>query len=189
MHTKDFNKSWIFTLFKKRIWLSDNSIIYLYSKDVSQLSQRHKITAFGSFLGGRMLGSLCGSLVRDEVPHSTLAWRNEGSIFICFFSFFSCLDIQSKAIILCHGIKLTKYNFHLKCYSLLLLLLPLSYAWLFDSMDSSPPGSSVHGISQARIQDWVAILFSRESSQPRDQIHLFCLAGRFFITGPPGNSV
>ena len=35
-------------------------------------------------------------------------------------------------------------------------------------MDYSPPGSSVHGISQARILGWVAISFSRESSQPRD---------------------
>ena len=37
----------------------------------------------------------------------------------------------------------------------------------FDSMDCSPPGSSVHGTSQARILEWVAISFSRGSSQPR----------------------
>ena len=36
-----------------------------------------------------------------------------------------------------------------------------------DSMDGSPPGSSVHGILQARILEWVAIPFSRGSSQPR----------------------
>ena len=36
-------------------------------------------------------------------------------------------------------------------------------------MDCSPPGSSVHGISQARILEWVAISFSRGSSWPRDQ--------------------
>ena len=35
-------------------------------------------------------------------------------------------------------------------------------------MDCSPPGSSVHGILQARILEWVAIFFSRESSQPRN---------------------
>ena len=35
-------------------------------------------------------------------------------------------------------------------------------------MDYSPPGSSVHGILQARIQEWVVIYFSRESSRPRD---------------------
>ena len=38
---------------------------------------------------------------------------------------------------------------------------------LDDPMDCSPPGSSVHGILQARIQEWVAFPFSRGSSQPR----------------------
>ena len=40
---------------------------------------------------------------------------------------------------------------------------------LCDSMDCSPPGSSVHGVFQARILEWAAIPFSRGSSQPRDQ--------------------
>ena len=39
-------------------------------------------------------------------------------------------------------------------------------------MDCSPPGSSVHGIFQARILEWVAISFSRGSSQPWDGTHL-----------------
>ena len=39
--------------------------------------------------------------------------------------------------------------------------------------DHSPPGSSVHGILQARILEWVAISCSRVSSQPRDQNHVF----------------
>ena len=51
---------------------------------------------------------------------------------------------------------------------------------LCDSMDYSPPGSSVHGILQARILEWVAIPFSRGSSWPRDQIWVFCIAGRLF---------
>ena len=42
-----------------------------------------------------------------------------------------------------------------------------------------PLGSSVHGILQARILEWVAIPFSRGSSQPRDQTQI-CIAGRFF---------
>ena len=44
----------------------------------------------------------------------------------------------------------------------------------------SPPGSSVHGILQARILEWVAISFSRESSQPRDQTQVSLIAGRCF---------
>ena len=39
-------------------------------------------------------------------------------------------------------------------------------------MDCSPPGSSVHGIFQARILEWVAISFSRGSSQPRDRTRI-----------------
>ena len=51
---------------------------------------------------------------------------------------------------------------------------------LCDPMDCSPPGSSVHGILQARILEWVAISFSRGSSQPRDQTQVSCIAGRRF---------
>ena len=43
----------------------------------------------------------------------------------------------------------------------------LSRVWLCDPMDWSLPGSSVHGIFQARILEWVAISWSRGSSQPR----------------------
>ena len=43
-----------------------------------------------------------------------------------------------------------------------------SYLTLCDPMDYSLPGSSVHGIFQARVLEWVAISFSRGSSQPRD---------------------
>ena len=41
---------------------------------------------------------------------------------------------------------------------------------LFDPMDCSPPGSSVYGILQARILEWVAMSSSRELSQPRETL-------------------
>ena len=56
---------------------------------------------------------------------------------------------------------------------------------LCNLMDCSPAGSSVHGISQARILEWVAISFSRGSSLPRDQTrisYISALAGRLFTT-------
>ena len=56
-----------------------------------------------------------------------------------------------------------------------------------DPMDRSPPGSSAHGISQARILEWVAVPFSRRSFQPRDQTQVPCIAGRFFTAEPLGN--
>ena len=45
-----------------------------------------------------------------------------------------------------------------------------------------PHGHTVHGIHQARILEWVAIPFSRESSQPRDQTQVSHIAGRFFTS-------
>ena len=53
-----------------------------------------------------------------------------------------------------------------------------------DPMDCSLPGSSVHGILQARILEWVAMPFARGSSQPRDRTQVSCIAGGFF-TGFP----
>ena len=54
----------------------------------------------------------------------------------------------------------------------------LNCVWFFvDLMDCSLPGSSVHGISQARIKQWVAISSSRGSS---------CISGGFFTDEPPG---
>ena len=51
---------------------------------------------------------------------------------------------------------------------------------LGNCITCSPPGSSVLGILQARILEWVAISFSRGSSQPRDQTRVCCIAGRRF---------
>ena len=48
---------------------------------------------------------------------------------------------------------------------------------LCNLMDCSPPGSYVHGILQARILEWVAISFSRESSRPRDRTQVSRIAG------------
>ena len=53
---------------------------------------------------------------------------------------------------------------------------------LCDSMDCSLPGSSVHGIFQARVLEWVTISFSGGSFQPRDWARVSCKTGRHFIT-------
>ena len=58
----------------------------------------------------------------------------------------------------------------------LLVLVTESYPAVCDSMNCSPPGSSVHGILQARILEWVAIPFSRGSFWPRDWTHIACSA-------------
>ena len=51
---------------------------------------------------------------------------------------------------------------------------------LYDPLDYSPPSSSVHGIVQVRILEWLAIPFSRGSSWPRDRTWVSHIAGRFF---------
>ena len=51
---------------------------------------------------------------------------------------------------------------------------------LCDPMDCSPPGSSVHGILQGRILEWVAVSFYKGSSQPRDCIQVSHIAGKLF---------
>ena len=51
---------------------------------------------------------------------------------------------------------------------------------LCNPIDYSLLGSSVHGILQSRILEWVSIPFSRESSWPRNWTQIFCIAGRFF---------
>ena len=64
----------------------------------------------------------------------------------------------------------------------LLCSITQSCSTLWDPIDCSLPDSSVHGISQARILEWVAISFSRGSSQPRNQTGVSCIAGRFFTS-------
>ena len=53
---------------------------------------------------------------------------------------------------------------------------------LCDPMSSSPPGSSVYGVLQARILEWVTISSSRGSSKPRGRTQVSCTAGRFITT-------
>ena len=67
------------------------------------------------------------------------------------------------------------FRLEVKVSVLVALLCPT----LCDPMDCSLPGSSVHGILQARILEWVAMPSSRASSQPRDQTQVSHIAGRF----------
>ena len=75
--------------------------------------------------------------------------------------------------------KLSRQGCHIH-RSAVLGLVAQSCPTFCDPMDCSPPGSFVHGILQAKILEWVAIVFSRGSSQPRDQTWVSCIADRFF---------
>ena len=65
----------------------------------------------------------------------------------------------------------------------------LSRVQLCDPMDYSPPGSTLRGISLARILEWVAIYFSRDLQDSRIEPKSPALSGRFFTTEPPGKPV
>ena len=62
----------------------------------------------------------------------------------------------------------------------------VSHSWLCNPLDSSPPGSSVYGVFQARILEWVATPSSRGSSWPREWTLVSCFG--FFTMVPPGKS-
>ena len=77
------------------------------------------------------------------------------------------------------------YAFELWCWKRLLTVPwtarrsnPSICPTLCDPMDCSLPGSSLHGILQARVLEWVAISFFRRSSQPRDRTQVFHIPGR-----------
>ena len=69
------------------------------------------------------------------------------------------------------------YCYHCSCTRTSVhVLMPQTCPTLCDPMGCSPPGSSVHGIFQAVILEWVAISSSRASSWPRDQTHISCIS-------------
>ena len=75
------------------------------------------------------------------------------------------------------------WNIIMQCFACVHTQLIQLYLTLCDPMDSSPSGSSVHGILQARILEWVAMTSSRGFSWPRNQTcvsWVFCIAGEFF---------
>ena len=95
----------------------------------------------------------------------TYAFRN---VHACFYPIFD-LSHRHQVISLC-------------------MLVAQSCPTLCNLMDCSPPGSSVHGILQARILEWIAILSSRGFSWPRDWTLVSCIAVRFFTLWATGKS-
>ena len=93
--------------------------------------------------------------------HSTFVYTTEGALTLHWLT--HCLM----------GAVATADN--IKVY----VLVTQSCPALCNPMDCSPPGSSVFGILEAKIMEWVAVQFSRASSQPRDWPRVSCIAGRF----------
>ena len=117
-------------------------------------------------LCNRTDGSLPGSAVHGIFQARILEWA------AISFSFLNLKRVK---------FKLCKRNLHknsgtiLSFFALRCCLVIKSCRTLWDPMDCSPPGSSVHGIFQTRILEWVAISSSKGFSQPRDQTQVFCI--------------
>ena len=73
-----------------------------------------------------------------------------------------------------------KYSFHHESEGESEIEVTQSCLTLCDAIDCNLSGSSVHGIFQAGVLDWVAISFSKGSSRPRDQTCVSCIVGRRF---------
>ena len=97
---------------------------------------------------------------------------------ICVKSLQLCpTEVQLQCNIIITYAYIHKYNICICNYIFAVAFVqPLSHISLFDPIDCSLSGSSVHGIFQARILEWVAISSSRGSSPPRDRIRISCIS-------------
>ena len=107
---------------------------------------------------------------RNSIPHDSLSLNSS------VLSAFQCRHLQ---LLLCHSLLQMKGSE--KTFS---SIHSVGHSVILDSLwpvDCSLPGSSVHGIFQARKLEWVAIFFSRRSSWPRGWTQVSYIAGRLFI--------
>ena len=147
--------------------------------------------------------SLNPSHVPVTMPASDVTYFNEGCQQLWMDAFRAGVTLSPPCMFICkyasrnkklcsvasasfHGVK-TATNDHFQATGITSLSAELgkvlviqSSPTLFDSMDSSLSGSSVHWILKARILQWIAIPSSRGSSKPRDRTWVSCIAGRFF---------
>ena len=89
-----------------------------------------------------------------------------------------CACALEEFTVYCCWVESTIFKFTLSWISI--CLVPQLCPTLCNPRGDSPPGSSVHGILQARILEWVATPFSRGSSWPKNRTEVSCIAGRFF---------
>ena len=114
-------------------------------------------------LSGKLGSRLMGKLLLPPVPKSRCHYQADISPWLLKMKRVRVPNLSSGSV--CH-----LEGAHSQVKSASVSHLVVSDFW--DLMDCSPPGSSLHGILQARILEWVAIPFSRKSSWPRDQPNL-----------------
>ena len=113
----------------------------------------------------------------DESEH----WYTHFEKTVWYNLLYLWMNLPYKPEVLFLDIRSRGQNYLCCCY-----LVIKSRPTLLQPMDCSSPGSSVHGILQARILAWGAISFSRGSVQHKDWTRVSCIAGRLFTTELPG---
>ena len=114
-------------------------------------------------------GTCVSCIARWILNHWTI--RKSLGITFCFVAAFTNCG---------HNVWVCSYNLKCSTQCAARVLVSQSCPTLFDPINCSLPGSSVCGISQARILECVAIPFSGGASQPRDWTQVSHIAGRFF---------
>ena len=123
--------------------------------------------------------------------HQTIFWKNYLFSMTCIAMFVKNLSAINGLSIFSHWFFLPILAPVLNLIDLLLLCYAQSCLTFFDPINCCPPGSSVHGISCARILEWVAISYSRRTFLTSDQICISCVSciGRWILyhsaTGKP----
>ena len=119
------------------------------------------------FLHGKSCRCVCQrNIFSDELLKNGVFWRKKATSGLWLHFWISSLISGHDSI------SWTRFLLYLE------IEVTQSCLTLCDPVD--PPGSSVHGILQARILEWVAISFSRRSCRPRDQTQVSYTAGRCF---------
>ena len=121
-----------------------------------------------------------------EVVFNSLSYKQSKKTNILSIIEMSNVSYSMSGTILMLSIKVHKINKSCLLFLVLLILyvcclVTKSCLTLCNPMDSNLPGSSVHGISQTRILEWVAIFFSRDLPQPGIQPTSPTLSSGFFI--------
>ena len=124
-----------------------------------------------------ILGYLPQEMQRKRCQSGRMAGQELLSPQLCFTGSVSFLFLPSLWFWL---ESVAEQKFMRSAINIKFVLAPQSCPTLCNPMGCSPQDSSVHGILQASILEWVAIPFSRGSSQPRDRTQVSCTAGRFF---------
>ena len=175
-------KSWSLVIEKSHLWNFQKETKVLNLLSILHASLIAQLVSCNAGDPGSIpeLGRSPGEGIGSPLPYSGLGnsmhcivhgghKKFDSTGWLTFPIAFACRDIRAQRPL--KAVALFPVNPDLPC---------VSRSVISNPMDSSPLGSSVHGILQARILEWVAIPFSRASSWPRDQIQVSHFADRFF---------